>query len=245
MNCLTANGWDLDSNGRCRRVARVAAVLGLLLVAKPGLAQLPTGTILGIVRDSSGALVAGAKVTVKNVDIGLARTQTSEGDGSYRFPALPVGNYEGDVTREGFNTERLTALTLTVTQEDVVNITLTVGTASQRIEVTGVATLVDTTSSSLGGLVSEEKIEELPLNGRNFLDLTLLQTGVSNVSTQEGGYAAIGGTVFVSNGAPTRANNYMLDGAIMQNLWGMNPASVAQTELGVDGIKEYKTITDM
>jgi hypothetical protein len=229
----------------------MSSIVGLLLLltAVQSLAQLPTGSILGVVRDTSGGVVASAAVTVRNLDTGLSRTLTTESDGSYRFPALPVGNYEVDVTHAGFNTETRAGLTLTVTQEAVVNITLRVGAASQRVVVTEQAPLVDTTTSSLGGLVSEQKIVELPLNGRNFLDLTMLQTGVSNVSSQEvyatGVLAGVGGDVFTSNGAPTRSNNYMLDGAVMQNLYGLNPASVAQTELGLDGIKEYKTITDM
>lgn len=222
---------------------------GICFFTIPALAQLPTGTILGVVKDTSGALVAGATVTVRNLETGLSRTQRTEPDGSYRFPALPVGSYEVDVTHEGFQRETRTGLTLTVTQEAVVNITLRVGATSQQVLVTAEAPQVDTTSSSLGGLVSEQKMEELPLNGRNFLDLTMLQTGVSNISSQEtfatGQLAGVGGDIFTSNGAPTRGNNYMLDGAIMQNLWGLNPASVAQTELGVDGIKEYKTITSM
>lgn len=199
--------------------------LVLLLTAVPSPAQLPTGSILGVVRDTSGGVVASATVTVRNLDTGLSRTLTTESDGSYRFPALPVGHYEVDVTHEGFNTETRAGLTLTVTQEAVVNVTLRVGAATQRVVVTEQVPLVDTTSSSLGGLVSEQKIQELPLNGRNFLDLTMLQTGVSNVSSQEvlqsGSLAGIGGDVFTSNGAPTRSNNYMLDGAVMQNLFGM------------------------
>ena len=219
--------------------------LALLLMAIPALAQLPTATILGTVKDSTGAVVAGASVTVKNVDTGFSRTATTETDGSYRFNALPVGNYEEDVTDQGFNTESRTGLTLTVDQQAVVNISLTVGATAQRVVVTGEAPQVDTTSSSLGGLVSEQKIAELPLNGRNFLDLTALQTGVSSVGSTEGTVRGFGGDIFTSNGAPTRSNNYMLDGAVMQNFYGLNPQSVAKTSLGVDGIKEYKVITSL
>ena len=88
-------------------------VVFVCLSVSVALAQLPTGTILGTVKDSSGAAVPGATVTVKNADTGFSRTATTGDDGSYRFSALPVGNYEVDVTQARFNTETLTGLTLT------------------------------------------------------------------------------------------------------------------------------------
>jgi len=223
----------------------LAAALTLFLIAIPAFAQLPTGTILGTVKDATGAVVAGASATVKNLDTGFSRVSTTGDDGSYRFNALPVGNYEVDVTHEGFNAETRTGLTLTVDQQAVVNIVLTVGATAQRVVVTGEAPQVNTTNSSLGGLVTEQKIAELPLNGRNYLDLTSLQAGVSNTGSTESAVRGIGGDIFSADGAPTRSNNYMLDGAIMQNLYGLNPQSVAYTSLGVDGIKEFKVITNL
>ena len=112
----------------------------LLLIAIPVFAQLPTGTILGTVKDSTGAVVAGASVTVKNRDTGFSRTTTTGGDGSYRFSALPVGNYEEDVTNQGFSPERRTGLTLTVDQEAVVNVALNVGSTTQTVEISAGST---------------------------------------------------------------------------------------------------------
>ena len=222
-----------------------AVALTLLLMAIPAFAQLPTATILGTVRDASGAVVPGAAVTAKNVDTGNSRTANTESDGSYRFSALPVGNYEVDIEHAGFSKETRTGLTLTVGQEAVVNVTLNVGTAAQTVTVTEEAPQVNTTDSTLGGLVSEQKLEDLPLNGRNYLDLTSLQSGVSSVGSTEGQVRGLGGDIFSTNGAPMRSNNFMLDGAILQNAYGMNPQSVAKTSLGTDGIKEFKTITDL
>jgi hypothetical protein len=94
----------------------------------------------------------------------------------------------------------------------------------------------------LGGLVSEDKIADLPLNGRNYIDLTLLQPGVvknSNVGTSSG----MAGTWISSNGAPIRANNYLLDGTQMVNSLGGTGASVSGNTLGVEGIREYKVLT--
>jgi len=110
--------------------------------------------------------------------------------------------------------------------------------------VTAEAPLVNTTSGSLGGLVDEQKMADLPLNGRNYIDLTLLQAGISETKGPSSANVAYTGTYFVSNGATVRSNNYMMDGASMVNLWGASSASTTGSTLGVDGIKEYKVITN-
>jgi hypothetical protein len=225
-------------------IGSIAALI-LLLAAVSSFGQLPTGTILGVVTDASGGVVAGASVTATNLDTGQARTAKTGGDGAYRLPSLPVGNYQLEVSHEGFQTETRKGLTLTVTQEAVVNLILQVGSATQSVTVTEQAPLVDTTSSTLGGLVNEQRIEDLPLNGRNYMALSLLQPGIGNLTTQQGHISGITGIVYSSNGAPTRSNNYMLDGAIMQNLYGLNPSSITDTTLGVDGIREYRVITNL
>ncbi|MBI2818574.1 MAG: TonB-dependent receptor [Acidobacteria bacterium] len=207
------------------------------------LAQLPTATILGVVRDSSGAVVPGATVTASNTQTGQVRTAVSGGNGSYRLAALPVGNYEVRVSTAGFQTQVRSGITLTVSQEAVVNFNLEVGAVEQTVEVTAEAPLVNTTSGSLGGLVDEQSVADLPLNGRNFIDLTLLQTGVQqhkNINY----VAGMAGTWFSSNGAPLRSNNMMLDGASMQNGYGGSSASVSGATLGVEGIREYRVVTN-
>jgi Carboxypeptidase regulatory-like domain/TonB dependent receptor-like, beta-barrel len=203
-------------------------------------AQLPTATILGVVKDASGAVVPGATVTARNVDTGQTRSLTTEGDGSYRFNALPVGNYEVRVERQGFQAAVRSGLTLTVSQEAVLNFALQVGTATQTVAVTAEAPLVDTTSGSLGGTVNEQKVSDLPLNGRNYIDLVLLQPGVSLDTNRPQGEA----TWYSSNGASVRSNYYMLDGTPTRNLYGTNPSSMTATALGVDGVREFRVITN-
>ena len=202
--------------------------------------QLPTATILGVVKDSSGAVVPGANVIARNVDTGQSRSATTAPDGSYRFNALPVGNYEVRVERQGFEAAVRSGLTLTVSQEAVVNFTLQVGTAAQTVAVTAEAPLVDTTSGSLGGTVNEQKVSDLPLNGRNYIDLVLLEPGVSLDVNRPQGEA----TWYSSNGASVRSNYYMLDGTPTRNLYGTNPASMTATALGVDGVREFRVITN-
>src|SRR5213593_2332983 len=151
-------------------------LIGLLGATVSGFAQLPTGTILGGVR---GATLPGTNLTVTNTETGLSRMTISGEDGSYRFPALPVGRYEIRAEIPGFQTSVRSGVTLAVGQEAVVNFRLEVGAVSQTVEVKGEAPLVNVTSSSLGGLVTEDNVADLPLNGRNFIDLTFLQPGVS------------------------------------------------------------------
>jgi hypothetical protein len=220
--------------------------LGLVLfvAAVPVFAQLPTGTILGTVKDSSGALVPGATVTAQNVETGASRSISTDETGAYRLAALPVGHYDLRVESSGFKPTTQKGLVLDVDQEAVLNFSLEVGSTLQEVVVTGEAPLVNTTAASLGGLVSEKKIADLPMNGRNFLDLVLLQPGVSQdtVVVHLGGGGE--GTTYSSNGAPIISNNFLLDGTPMQNVLGFNGASAVGTTLGLDGIREYKVITN-
>ncbi len=231
-----------------REIVRGLAVLVLILLitllALPASAQ-EAGTILGVVKDSSGGVVPNAKILITNVDTGVARNVTTGDDGAFRAPALRPGNYSVKVEAGGFQTQTTTGLVLAVAQELVTNITLQVGTAAQEVTVTGEAPVVNTTTSSLGALVDERRVADLPLNGRNYLDLTLIQPGILvNTSPTTGGSGS-SGTWFSSNGMPPRSNNYTIDGALMGNQYATGPGSIAGSTLGVDGIKEYKIVTNM
>src|SRR5438132_6049041 len=215
----------------------------LLTVGKLAMSQLPTATILGAIKDSSSAVIPGASITAKNVETGLTRTGVSAEDGSFRLSALPVGGYEVRVELPGFRTEVRSGLTLTVAQEAVVNFTLQAGAVEQTVVVTEDAPIVNTTSGALGGLVDERRVAELPLNGRNFIDLTLLQPGITQ-HRNLGVAASTVGLWFSSNGAPLRSNNYLLDGAIMTNLTNGTSASQDGSTLGIEGVREYRVITN-
>ena len=208
-------------------------------------AQVSTGTILGVVHDSSGAVVPGASVVARETETNQSRTETTGGDGAYRFDGLPVGSYEITVKATGFETVVQTGLTLAVGQEAVSNFALQVGSVSQTVSVTAeAANLVNTTESSLSSLVAPQTISDLPLNGRNYVTLTLLQPGVTQSTIS--GSASVGyqGTEFSANGAPFRSNTYLLDGAILNNMVNANGASASGTTLGVDGIQEFSVLTN-
>jgi len=234
--------------GGCVKFGGAISALVLLLflaVVAPVFGQNATGTILGIVKDAQGGAVAGATVTIRNTETGLTRSLTTGEDGSYRAPALPVGTYSIKVEKPGFKSSTHDGLTLNVTDEMVVHFALEIGASTQEVVVTGEAPQVETTTSTLGGLVDEKRMADLPLNGRNYADLTLLQPGVSRAVNVGNINSNTQGTWMSSNGAPLRSNNFTLDGARLNNQQGANSASPGGNTLGVDGIREYRVVTDM
>src|SRR5437870_8774043 len=146
----------------------LGAVLGVLLFSLSLFSQVNTGTISGIVQDSSGAVIAGATVTIRNVDTGTARTVTSDEGGRYIVPALPVGNYAVQGQQSGFQTEIRSGITLTVGREEVINLTLRVGQTAETVTVTAEAPLVETTTSAMSSLVYDRPIRDLPLTASSY-----------------------------------------------------------------------------
>ncbi|HVZ60065.1 MAG TPA: TonB-dependent receptor, partial [Terriglobales bacterium] len=227
---------------RNSRNAKVWLTAFLFVVtALPALSQ-TTSSILGVVKDPSGAVVPAASITIQNVDTAQARTTSTGNDGAYRVPALQAGHYTVKVEKAGFKTQIEQGIILDIAQELSINPVLQVGTSEQQVSVTGEMSQVNTTSSSMGGLVDENKMSELPLNGRNYIDLSLMQPGVAQ-NKNNGGLGGMIGTVFSSNGAPTISNNFLLDGTSTVNQSGWGSSSMAGTTLGVEGIKEYKVVT--
>jgi hypothetical protein len=212
-----------------------------LLLGAVALAQLPTATITGTIRDTSGAVVPGVSLTATNEETGIARSITSGSAGTYRFAALPVGTYTIRAEQSGFQTQVRTGLRVTVGQDAVLNFTLEVGAVTETVSVTAEAPIVDTTSGTLSSLVSEETVSDLPLNGRNFNDLTLLQTGISAARTiaVDG---SLDGLQFSSGGAPIRSNSFMMDGTIINNLTNSGGSSANENSLGVESIREYRVL---
>ena len=226
------------------KVICLASLIAMVL-ALQGFAQVaPTGIISGLVTDASGAAIVNAQVRVTNSATNITQTATTGNSGGYRFSALPIGHYDVTVTMAGFATETTKGVTLDVGQEAKENFKLEVGAVGQVVEVTADVAQVDTTSSSLGHIVDDKQIANLPLNGRNFVDLTMLQTGITQFSNNHFGTNGMFGEFFSSNGAPLRSNMYTLDGAIMGNIDGASASSISGESLGLDGISEYRTMTN-
>jgi carboxypeptidase family protein/TonB-dependent receptor-like protein len=227
------------SAGKCVHFSRAGfAIAACLLFAALSFAQLPTAKIVGTVKDSSGASVPGAMVKVTNVDTNVTRTLTTDSDGSYNALELPTGNYQIEVTANGFKTAIRKGITLEVAAAPVINFNLEVGATEQQVTVSSEIPVVDTQDATLGGVVGQQAVQNLPLNGRNYVDLSLLQAGVTPDRNSSGN----GSTSYSVNGAPPRSNNFTLDGAVTTTQEGRNPGNAGST-LGVDGVKEYKIIT--
>ena len=231
---------------RARKAIHVlGAVLGVSLFVISVCAQVNTGTISGVVQDSSGAVIAGAMVTIRNVDTGAVRTLTSDEGGRYIAPVLPVGNYEVRGQQTGFQTEVRSGIVLTVGREEVINLTLKVGQLADTVTVTAEAPLVETTSAAMSSLVDQRTIRDLPLNGRSYDTLAQLQPGVVTIGAGQASQAFDYGTGqrFNVNGSRAYANTFLLDGTVINDHANGTPGGAAGTNLGVDGVQEFKINT--
>jgi|HubBroStandDraft_1064217.scaffolds.fasta_scaffold00667_14 hypothetical protein len=204
----------------------------VLLSASMLVGQTFRGTILGSVTDPSGAFIAGATVKVRNVATGLERTTTTSADGSYSVPELPIGTYSVTVTQTGFQTFVATAVAVDVATERRVDAALKTGAVSTRVEVSAEdLPIVETTSNVLGGVITAQTVENMPVNGRDYTKLIYLNPGVAGspdeISDSPGSFGE-----FSMNGARGRSNNYLLDGTDMNDGYRNDPAI---NEAGVFG----------
>jgi hypothetical protein len=192
----------------------IALVLFACVIGIPGSAAQTTSTIEGTVKDKQGAAIAGAKVHVTSGELAIDRTATTESDGSYRVTALPPGNYEVRAEKDGFQTGVFKGLELTLNRTLTFDVTLQVGSVTQSVEVSSEIPLVDTTVSSTGSTITPQQIEDMPINGRNYLDLLQLVPGVAlNRQSDPAGDNATpilgergGNTLYLIDGLPNRDN---------------------------------------
>src|ERR1700680_4724433 len=228
---------------RYLQVLLTGVILGGLMAS----AQVSTATISGVVQDQSGAVISGATVTIRNLDTGTVRTLTSDAGGRYTAPDLPLGNYEVEGQQSGFQTEVRSGITLTVGRESVVNLGLKVGQISDKVTITAEAPLVESTTSAMSSLVDERTIRDLPLNGRSYDQLALFQPGVVTMGAGQASAAFdFGtGTRFSVAGSRPYANSFLLDGTDINDHANGTPGGGAGTNLGVDGILEFKINTSV
>src|SRR3954469_7763565 len=223
----------------------------VLLAALSLSAQTFRGTILGTVTDPSGAVVAGAKVTVKNTGTGLERSTETSGDGSYSLPELPIGTYNVTVSQSGFTTFVATGVTVDVASERRVDAGLKAGEVSTKVEVSAdQLPLVETTSTNLGGVLTASAVEDMPVNGRDYTKLIFMNPGVAGspdqITDSPGSFGE-----FSMNGARGRSNNYLLDGTDMndgyRNAPAINQAGVfgtPSTILPIDAVAEVNVLSN-
>ncbi|MBI3896031.1 MAG: TonB-dependent receptor, partial [Acidobacteria bacterium] len=175
---------------------------------------------------------------------GISRTVSTDAAGRYLAPQLPLGNYEVTAEAPGFQTIVRSGITLTVGREAVVNFALQVGAVAERITVTGEAPLIETTSSTVAGLVSETQMKDLPLNARSYEQLALLQPNVyyqrNVVATANTSFAP----KISAAGMRTSYNAYVVDGVDIMDSQGQTPGSAAGQMLGVETLREFRVLTN-
>ena len=231
---------------------RLRMILGFVVLAAASLwAQTFRGTILGTVTDQSGAVVAGAKVVVKNNGTGQERSAATSGDGSYSVPELPIGTYTVTITQTGFQTSVTTGVVVDVATERRVDAVLRAGEVSQSVEVSGeLLPQVETTSAELGGTLTTEEIANIPVNGRDYTKLIYLNPGVAGSPDQISDSPGSFGT-FSMNGQRGRANNFLLDGTDMNDGYRNDPAineagvfGDPATILPIDAVAELRVLSN-
>ena len=220
-------------------VAFAIAVL-IAIFAAPGYAQ-STATFQGAVLDPQGSAVGGAKVTITNTATNLSRSVETDATGNFSIPALPPGNYKVEVSKAGFRTYVIGSYTLEVGTTATQNITLSVGEVAQTVEVTSAAPVIDAADVSVGQVITQKTVQEIPLNGRHFVDLGLLTPGT--VTPPANGFLTAplrGQGSFAINTAGQREDtvNFMINGVnlndMVQNQITFQPSINTVSEFKID-----------
>ncbi|HEV2178138.1 MAG TPA: carboxypeptidase regulatory-like domain-containing protein [Terriglobia bacterium] len=227
------------------------SLLFAILAAVAARAQSFRGSILGAVTDPSGAVLAGAKVTVQNVDTGVARATQTNDAGEYNVPELPIGTYTVTIEASGFETSVTTGIKVDVAAAKRVDATLKTGAISQQVTVSAeVLPQVETTSDTLGATLTSNTVKDIPVNGRDYTKLIYLTPGVAGspdqISDSPGSFGE-----FSMNGARGRSNNYLLDGTDMNDGYRNDPAineagvfGTPATILPIDAVSELRVLSN-
>src|SRR5437773_5061216 len=227
-------------------VTFVIAIVVLIALGTTCLAfaQTATATIVGVVKDTSGALIPGVSITIKHTETGQTRTAISSDSGSYNVPLLPVGAYEVSTMMPGFKQQVRSGINLVIGQQAVIDLTLEVGGTAEQITVSEEAPLVNTTLSSTSGLITEQQVKDLPLNGRSFDRLLELNPGVVNNASNMGGGG--GFPAFSVAGHRQETNRFLINGVdwIGGNATHqfMTPSGASSQLLGVEAVREYNVL---
>ena len=220
--------------GKARVALCIMSAFICLLIGLSTLRAQAVGEITGRVTDPSGGVVPNATITATRVDTGVAQSTISTGAGTYTLPRLPVGTYNVTAEAGGFKTGVASGVTLDVSQQRQVDFTLVVGEVKSTVEVSAAPPLLDTTNGTLGGVVSEEQVQNLPLNGRDIGGLVMLQPGMVQASST--GWESDG---WVGNGNRAESAVGSLDGA---DTTDTEFGSVQFTNFNLDAIAEFKVL---
>ncbi len=218
----------------------LAVIVAALLLPATGFAQFDAATVLGTVRDSSGAIVPGATVTLKNISTGITANAVSDESGNYQFLNVRIGTYTVRAELQGFSAAVAENVAVTVNARQRVDLTLKVGDIGETVVVTGAAKLLETESSDRGQIIAKEQIVNLPLNGRAYADLALLSPGVRRSAIAESRDAS-----FNVNGLRSAVNSFILDG-VDNNSYGTSNQGFSNqlVQVSPDAVEQFKVQTN-
>ena len=223
-----------------------AGIMAMCLGALPAMAQV-TAAVSGKVEDPSGAGIGGASITVKSVETGAIRTTVSANNGSYRVDSLPLGQTEVEASKTGFQTQNKTGVNLVVGQDATVNLQLPVGNKVEHMDVAEDIPTVNITTSPVSGLVTEEQVKDLPLNGRSLDNLIATNPGALSYSAyKSSGTTTSDGNTFSVAGRRPGDNQFLLNGVEYSgsSQLAVTPGGVSGELLGIDGIREFNVLSD-
>src|SRR5271157_3745170 len=225
------------------------AVCLTVIWSAPAEAQVSGATMSGLITDPSGAGIPNADVSIKNVGTGEVRDVPTNGDGFFSAPNLLPGKYEVTITAQGFSKVVQKGITLTVGAQQALNLSLKVGQVTQTVEVTAAPPEVQTSSSTISSTVDATTVRELPLNGRDWTSLAILEPGVSQIADQaQTTFNANKGNRGFGNqlsnaGHRANENTYRINGITINDYSNGAPGGPSGLNLGVDGIQEFSVLT--
>jgi hypothetical protein len=217
----------------------------ILSIVQLGLAQV-SASISGRVDDAAGGVVANATIMVESLETGTTRVATTDESGNFRVFSLAVGSYSLKAEKTGFQALVRMPISLAVGQEAVVNLRLQVGTIAQEVTISEQVPIVNTTTSSISGLVGEREVKDLPLNGRSFDNLITLNPGTINFGLKSAQTSTSNGNTFSVAGRRPSDNLVLIDGIEYtgSSQLGITPGGVSGYLLGIDAVREFNVFSD-
>ena len=203
--------------------------------------QTISGTVSGTVKDSSGAVLPGVTIEVKNANTGAGRSLITDERGYYTASNISPGDYEVTASLPGFQTEGRRGFSVNVGQTSLIDFTLKVGAITERVEVSAETPLVETSNAVVMGLVTERQVHDLPLNNRSLIELAPLQAGIVVAVTTAAGASKGMGTKLAISGTRYNANLFQVDGASINDLAG-SAGSATNNLMGAETIKEFSVV---
>ena len=216
----------------------------LLLAAAPAAAQFDTATVIGTVRDKSGAVVSGARVTITNTATGVGAVRTTGADGGYEFVTVRIGTYLVTAEKDGFSVAMADNVGISVGSRQRVDLTLEIGALTESVQVTAEGQRLETDSSQRGQVIAGDQTRALPLNGREYSSLALLTTGVRASALNTGGFTPREGS-FNVNGLRSTFNNFLIDG-VDNNAYGTSNQGFSNQVMqpSPDAVAEFRVVTN-